>query len=191
MSPFKSTRWIEYTQYCVKSHIYKYKNSKNLNDQDWQDITQDILLHIWQKRKKYKVTKFLKPWIKTIVSRLIINHMRNRCIIARNDNYKKRAYVLYPRPIFLIEKEEDLYGDFYSTYIYDIKDDTELYYDRKIEELKEILNAEDFRRIKDLFIDFNVKMSAKRLKIKPITLYNTIQRVKKEVKNAKNTPIAI
>lgn len=191
MSPFKSTRWIKYTQYYVNLHRYKYVHGPHLNNQDWEDITQEILAHIWIKHKKYKVTMPLKPWIKTIVQRQIVNRLRSRCVICPHANYSQKALIYFPRPLISIIKEDDIYGEVKKEYIRDVIYDAENSSpNTSLETLQEIISAEDFRRIKDLFIDFNIKMSAKRLKIKPVTLYCTLNKVKRLVKNAKNNPVA-
>jgi RNA polymerase sigma factor (sigma-70 family) len=190
MSPFKSTRWIEYTKYYINLQKYKYCNSKKLKSQDWEDITQDILLHIWKHHKTYKVTKHLKPWLKTIVSRLISNYMRDRCIVIRHSNYLKKSLVLYPDPIISIEKEEDFFGETQTNFIYDTVDQSEPYYARDINEISSILEYKEFSRLKNFLIDLDYKKTAKRLKIQPATLYCTLRKVKKIVKNAKSNPVA-
>lgn len=190
MSPFKSARWIEYVQTCVRRHKYKYANSKVLKDQDWEDLTQDILLHIWQKRKKYKVTMFLKPWLKTIVSRQVQNFMRDKCVVIRDKNYHKRSFFIHPRSLYSLMEECDFFGEIKKEYTQDMIDEGDNYYNPSIDDLKNIINDFDIKLIKNLLIDCNYKKASKRLSIKPVTYYGNIRRITNKIKNAKNAPVA-
>jgi hypothetical protein len=43
---------------------------------DWEDCLQEILVYIWAKRRHYHKDKPLGPWLRTIISRQILNKIR-------------------------------------------------------------------------------------------------------------------
>ncbi len=58
----------------VINFAYRFLNSK----EEAEDITQDVFLRIYRKRLSYDSTSLFRPWLYSIVSRLVSNKLRDK-----------------------------------------------------------------------------------------------------------------
>lgn len=94
---------LAYTADCVSWLKYTHYNI-DLNDQDWEDVSQDILIHVNQKYDKIIPGVTYKAWIKRIVKNQFLNLVRDHFRWNRKDNYYK--FIRFPNRL-LIKVEED------------------------------------------------------------------------------------
>lgn len=59
--------------------LYKYRWT--LACYDWEDLSQDIRIHFFEKFNQYDQTKSLKPWSARLIQNYIKNELRNRYYI--------------------------------------------------------------------------------------------------------------
>lgn len=53
-----------------------------MNEHDWEDITQETLIHVARKWHQQRGKEW-KPWVNTIAYRQFLNQVRNRTVAAR------------------------------------------------------------------------------------------------------------
>lgn len=67
---------IKYAVKCVAK--YSKSCSAQFNSQDWEDISQEVCLHVYSKRKMRNPKLPYRPWVKTVVCNQIRNKIRDR-----------------------------------------------------------------------------------------------------------------
>jgi hypothetical protein len=80
--------WVEPAKGMFWATIRKrslLKRIKILNHQDLEDILQEILIYIWNKRLSYDETKPVNPWLMTLIRRQISNRIRDRVARAKKS----------------------------------------------------------------------------------------------------------
>lgn len=165
MNPFKSKEWIETVDKAVGLLKSKYvKRIYNFGEQDWEDFRQDASIHIWRKRRKYKAEQLLTPWIRCIVSRLLLNRFRDQIFFGGKDRILKQnfhhPYRILTKTIELIGGNEEVIS------IPDFIDTATIAYDLPtLDDFRPKLTAQEDICLAHFLIGFTPKRTAKKMKM--------------------------
>ena len=76
--------WVPYIQRCVRLNASN-SNFTVFSRADWEDIEQEAIIRIWNKRHLFNSDLDFKPWIKTVVYRHIANSIRSKVSRLKNN----------------------------------------------------------------------------------------------------------
>lgn len=148
--------------------------------QEWEDIKECIIIHIFNKKIKYNKSKPIKPWVKTIVGNQLKNLIRNG--FANNIKTKEKRYDFYSHiPILTKIKQNSISG--YEEIVYEpdivIKKENEI----DLNEFKNSLTKMENKLVDAINITNTISNAARKLHWNRQTTQARISNIRKKAKN--------
>lgn len=157
-----------------------------VGNKDFDDIKQDIIIHIFNKKNKFDHSKPIKPWVKTIIHHQLKNKIRDKFTSSRKTGEIKFGY---KAPILTKIKQNNL--SINEEIIYEPDMVSEKENEINLDEFIKYLNRNEIILYNTIKTCNTISSAARKLRWNRCVAYKILNRIRSKAKNFLNDVDAI